>query len=222
MAVNREKTATVGYFAIQLAKLHGIEVATTCSPRNYNKVRQAAASHVFDYKDKHIIPRLRQHYRTSGMFLTQLEMTITAVKAMCSLDGVLCTFRPGKTHTQNIPSHIKVADVFVLKAFPTAHTYRGKVHWLVSIASINLRTCVSRRSEGSLRKNYFIFQITMGDHRLSTEFHGRLESMLSDGSLKPPVIRDIGQVSPSAVQEAMELNRQGHISGEKLVLKCPY
>ena len=57
----------------------------------------------------------------------------------------------------------------------------------------------------------------MGDHNLSAEFHGQLEDLLNDGSLKPPPIRIIGQLSPSTVEEAMELNRQSRISGEKLV-----
>ena len=57
----------------------------------------------------------------------------------------------------------------------------------------------------------------MGDHNLSAEFHGQLESLLDSGSLKPPPIRTIGQLSTSTVEEAMELNRQGRISGEKLI-----
>ncbi|KAM0320585.1 hypothetical protein ACHAPQ_009925, partial [Fusarium lateritium] len=185
---------TVGYFAIQLAKLYNIEVATTCSPRNFEKVRQAGAAHVFDYNDedviakiKHALPNLRHVFDTIG----NESSSATAAKAISGTDGLLCTVRPGKANTQDVPSHIKVRDVFVFTAFLTEHTYRGKAYWPVK----------------------------MGDHTLSTELHGELQNLLQVGSLKPPPIRTIGQLSPSTVEEVMELNRQGRISGEKVVFK---
>ncbi|CAG7561094.1 unnamed protein product [Fusarium equiseti] len=183
---------TVGYFAIQLARLYNIEVATTCSPRNFEKVRQAGATHVFDYNDedviakiRHALPNLKRVFDTVG----NETSSATAARAISGKEGLLCTVRPGKANTQDVPSHVKVTEVFVFTAFPTEHNYRGKAHWPVKI----------------------------GDHNLSAEFHGQLEALLSDGSLKPPPIRTIGQLSPSTVEEAMELNRQGRISGEKLV-----
>ncbi|KAF4956246.1 hypothetical protein FSARC_11645 [Fusarium sarcochroum] len=185
---------TVGYFAIQLAKLYNIEVATTCSPRNFDKARQAGATHVFDYNDEEVIPKiktalpnLRHVFDTVG----NETSSATAAEAIDNPEGVLCTVRPGKTHTQNVPSHIKVTDVFVFTAFPTAHSYRGKAHWPVK----------------------------MEDHNLSAEFHGQLEVLLRNGSLQPSAVRVIGQLDPSTVEEAMDLNRQGRVSGEKLVFK---
>ncbi|KAH7196358.1 chaperonin 10-like protein [Fusarium flagelliforme] len=183
---------TVGYFAIQLAKLYNIEVITTCSPRNFEKVRQAGATHVFDYNDKDVIAKIKRALpNLNNVFDTVGNDTssATAAKAISGTEGLLCTVRPGKANTQDVPSHVKVTEVFVFTAFPTEHNYRGKAHWPVK----------------------------MGDHNLSAEFHGQLETLLGSGSLKPPPIRTIGQLSPSTVEEAMELNRQGRISGEKLV-----
>lgn len=59
----------------------------------------------------------------------------------------------------------------------------------------------------------------MNDHKLSADFHGQLKTLLGNGSLKPSPIRLIGQLSPSSVEKAMDLNRQGAISGEKLVFE---
>lgn len=59
----------------------------------------------------------------------------------------------------------------------------------------------------------------MGDHKLSSDFHGQLESLLGNGSLKPIPIRIVGQLSPSTVEEAMKANREGRISREKLVFE---
>ncbi|KAM5345640.1 hypothetical protein ACJ41O_011501 [Fusarium nematophilum] len=185
---------TVGYFAIQLAKLYNIEVATTCSARNFDKVRQAGATHVFDYADKDAISKIKAALPNLGHVFDTIgdaSSSATAAQAISRPEGVLCTVRPGKANTQDVPPHIKVTDVFVFTAFPTAHDYRGKVHWPVKMA----------------------------DHDLGAEFHGQLEGFLDNGSLKPSPVRIVGKLSPSAVEEAMELNRQGRISGEKLVFE---
>ncbi|CEI67675.1 unnamed protein product [Fusarium venenatum] len=185
---------TVGYYAIQLAKLYDIQVATTCSPRNFDKARRAGATHVFDYNDdeaiakiKAALPDLRHVFDTVGNEIS----SATAAKAIGNAEGVLCTVRPGKANTKDVPSHIKVTDVFVFTAFPTEHNYRGKAHWPVK----------------------------MEDHHLSAEFHSHLETWLSNGSLQPSPIRVIGQLSPSTVEDVMALNRKGYISGEKLVFE---
>ncbi|KAL5590311.1 hypothetical protein FOBRF1_013868 [Fusarium oxysporum] len=185
---------TVGYFAIQLAKLHNIEVATTCSPQNFDKMRQAGATHVFDYNDEEVVSKIRsalpnlQHvFDTVG----NETSSATAAKSISQPEGVLCTVRPGKANTQDVPSHIKVTDVFVFTAFPTEHSYRGKAHWPVK----------------------------MNDHKLSADFHGQLETLLGNGTLKPSPVRLMGQLSPSTVDKAMDLNRQGSVSGEKLVFE---
>lgn len=128
-------TATVGFFAIQLAKLYGIEVATTCSPRNFNKIRDAGATYVYDYNDKDVIsklasalPNVQHAFDTIGNETSSANVA----KAMASTGGTLCTVRPGKANTQDVPSHVKVTDVFVFTAFPTEHSYRGKAYWPVS------------------------------------------------------------------------------------------
>ncbi|KAF5981205.1 hypothetical protein FBULB1_4873 [Fusarium bulbicola] len=208
LAISSEKTATktplliwggnttVGYFAIQIAKLYNIEVATTCSPRNFDKMRQAGATHVFDYSDEEAVskiqsavPNLQHVFDTVG----NETSSATAAMSVSQTAGVLCTVRPGKANTQDVPSHIKVTDVFVFTAFPTEHSYRGKAHWPASVK--------------------------MSDHKLSADFHGQLETLLGNGSFKPSPVRRMGQLSPSMVEKAMGLNRQGAISGEKLVFE---
>ncbi|KAF4983369.1 hypothetical protein FZEAL_1221 [Fusarium zealandicum] len=206
LALSRERSTTktplliwggssaVGYFAIQLAKLYGFEVATTCSPCNFEQAKQAGAMHVFDYNDEEVIskiktalPNLQHVFDTIG----NATSSATAAQAAGKSDGILCTVRPGKANTQDVPSNIKVTDVFVFTAFPTPHSYRGVAHWPTN----------------------------MPNHELSAEFYDRLETMLSEGVLKPLPIRTIGQLSPSVVNEAMELNREGKVSGEKLIFE---
>jgi hypothetical protein len=59
----------------------------------------------------------------------------------------------------------------------------------------------------------------MGDHELSAEFHSAMEMWLHDGSIRPASIRSMGGLSPSTIEEAMNLNRDGCISGEKVVFR---
>ncbi|KAM0437836.1 hypothetical protein ACHAPT_002201 [Fusarium lateritium] len=187
-------STAVGQFAIQFAKLHNIEVATTCSPRNFKLAQNAGASHVFDYNDEQVISKIKtalpdlQHvFDTIG----NTTSSATGAQAISNAGGMLCTVRPGKANTENVPSSVKVTDVFVFTAFPTEHSYRGKAHWPVKMA----------------------------DHSLSAELHGQLEGLLGDGSLKPLPINIIGRLSPSTVEKAMRLNREGRISREKLVFE---
>ncbi|KAK1712205.1 uncharacterized protein BDZ83DRAFT_723700 [Colletotrichum acutatum] len=184
-------SSVVGYFAIQLAKLHGYPVATTCSPHNFDYVKNAGATHVFDYNDADVVMKLQTVVPTLSHIFDTIGNASSSAMAAAALHGragVLCTVRPGKANTEEVPSNIKVTDVFVFTAFPTAHTYRGLVHWPVS----------------------------MPNHLLSAELYERLPSLLESNAIKPPPVKLLGRLSPQTVNEAMELNRGGKISAEKL------
>jgi len=130
-------TAIVGYCAIQLAKLYGYTVATTCSPQNFDFVRSVGATHVFDYRDPEVAAKIKSTLPTLGhVFDTigSVDSSSTAASALNGGNGALCTVRPGKTNTQDVPKSVTVTDVFVFTAFPTPHTYRGTAHWPVSLA----------------------------------------------------------------------------------------
>ncbi|KAI3552170.1 hypothetical protein CABS01_06507 [Colletotrichum abscissum] len=184
-------SSVVGYFAIQLAKLHGYPVVTTCSPHNFDYVKNAGATCVFDYNDADVVAKLQTAAPTLSHVFDTIGNASSSAMAAAALNGrpgVLCTVRPGKANTEEVPSNIKVTDVFVFTAFPTAHTYRGLVHWPVS----------------------------MPNHLLSAELYERLPSLLERNAIKPPPVKVLGRLSPQAINEAMELNRAGKISAEKL------
>ncbi|KAJ0307426.1 hypothetical protein COL5a_000281 [Colletotrichum fioriniae] len=184
-------SSVVGYFAVQLAKLHGYPVAITCSPRNFDYVKNAGATHVFDYNDTDVVTKLQTALPTLSHIFDTIGNASSSATAAAALDGrpgVLCTVRPGKANTEEVPRNIKVTDVFVFTAFPTAHTYRELVHWPVS----------------------------MPNHLLSAEMYERLPGLLESNAIKPPPVKVLGRISPQSVNEAMKLNRDGKISAEKL------
>ncbi|KAM0585180.1 hypothetical protein ACHAP6_006577 [Verticillium nonalfalfae] len=159
-----------------MARLHGHAVITTCSPRNFELARRAGATHVFDYND----PEVTAKIRSAAPDLAHVFDTIgsatssaTACEAIDGRPGVLCTVRPGKANTGNVPQNVQVTDVF----------------------------------------------INMPDHELSVELYDQLPTLLAEGKLVPPAVKVVGELGPETVAEAMNLNRSGKISGEKLCFK---
>ncbi|KAH7140650.1 chaperonin 10-like protein [Dactylonectria macrodidyma] len=184
-------SSAVGYYAIQIARFHGIVVTTTCSPRNFEQAKEAGATHVFDYRDEDVVSKLQATIpRITHIFDTIGNATSSAIaaKAIGTGPGMLCTVRPGKANTQDVPPNIKVSDVFVFTAFPTPHTYRGSVHWPAHPEN----------------------------HRLSAELYDQLPELLGDGSLKPLQTTNLGDLSPITVKQAMDMNRAGQVSARKL------
>ncbi|KAG5657646.1 hypothetical protein KAF25_007679 [Fusarium avenaceum] len=184
-------SSIVGYFAIQLAKMHGYVVATTCSPRNFEYVREAGATHVFDYRDPEVASKIRTELPTLAYVfdtIGSVNSSSTAASALNESKGALCTVRPGRANTQDVPKTVKISDVFVFTAFPTPHSYRGTAHW----------------------------PVMMENHRLSAELYNELPRLLSDGLIKPPRVKTLGKLCPAVILEAMELNRSGKVSAEKL------
>lgn len=210
--------AIVGFFAIQLAKLHGYTVATTCSPQNFEHVKRAGATYVFDYNDHEVVTKLQKASPTLGhVFDTigSIDSSGTAAAAMNKSTGVLCTVRPGRIHTEGIAKSITVTDVFVFTAFPTPHTYRGTAHWPVSDQHFVLELHLLFQHVSAKMETY-LFKVMLENHNISAEMYNHLPRWLSDSLIFPPRVRTIGKLSPGTVLEAMQLNRVGAISAEKL------
>ena len=199
-------------FAIQLATLHGIVVATTCSTRNFEKAKNAGATYIFDYNDENTIQRIRQAMpQLSHVFDTigNASSSAIAARALNGQSGSLCTVRPGKANTEDVPEHVKVTDVFVFTAFPKPHTYRNSKHWPVSVSSLanNRRISLTWRCSP---------KVQMHNHTLSAELYSRLPTLIRDGLLRPALVKTMGELIPEAVEKAMAMSREGQISGHKL------
>lgn len=51
--------SAVGQYAIQFAKLCGLRVVTTASPKNFDLVKGIGADEVFDYRDEGVVEKIR-------------------------------------------------------------------------------------------------------------------------------------------------------------------
>jgi NADPH:quinone reductase-like Zn-dependent oxidoreductase len=129
----------VGAFAIQFAKMYGFNIVTTCSPRNFDIVKKHGAHHVFDYSDKDVVkkiaeavPDLAHAFDCIG---NSTSYTLSA-QTMGEKKGIMCTVRPGKQDTENVPKNVEITDVLVFTAFLKPHVYKGVFHWPVSVFRI--------------------------------------------------------------------------------------
>lgn len=113
-----------------------MKVVTTCSPKNNEAVKAHGASLVYDYRDPDVVskikkdvPDLKHTFDTIG----NLQSSTLSSQSMGDNKGNICTVRPGKAFTEDVPKHIQVTDVLVFTAFLKPHVYKEVYHWPVRI-----------------------------------------------------------------------------------------
>ncbi|KAF4970019.1 hypothetical protein FSARC_2836 [Fusarium sarcochroum] len=185
-------SSSVGLYAVQIARLHGLQVISTCSPKHHDLVKSYGATETFDYRDPQVIdkireaaPGLRYVFDTIG----NETSSKTASSAITHSDGVLCTVRPGKANTEGVAEGVKVTDVLVWTAFLKDHRY-GEYFWPAHKA----------------------------DHELATGFFEELPELLSSGKIKPNTPK-LDESGLDGVPRGFQEYRDGKISNYKIVYK---
>lgn len=64
-----------------------------------------------------------------------------------------------------------------------------------------------------------VVQTNPGDHALSRDMYSKIPAWIQRGELVPQRPKDMGVLSVKTLQDAMELNRKGKVSNEKLCFK---
>ncbi|KAF2120352.1 chaperonin 10-like protein [Lophiotrema nucula] len=182
-------SSSVGLYTIQLANLMGLQVITTCSPRNFELVESQGAHHVFDYSDKDIVakinevePNLKYVFDTIG----NETSSGLASQVITKEGGHLCTVRPGKANTSECTKQTKITDVLVWTAFLKDHSY-GDFHWPAN----------------------------KDDHELASELFENLPEWIEAGKVKP---NKVGlKKGLDALEEGFQEYRDGKINAYKIV-----
>lgn len=73
-------SSATGTAAIQLLKLAGFQVLTTCSPHNFDLVRGCGANTAFDYQDPDCISRIRQHSKNGLKYVLDCISTLASIR----------------------------------------------------------------------------------------------------------------------------------------------
>ncbi|KUJ06444.1 GroES-like protein [Mollisia scopiformis] len=185
-------SSTVGAYTIQIAAMHGFNIVTTCSTRNFDVVKKHGAKHVFDYNDPDVVAKIAEAAPDLAYAFDCIGNSISSVMSARAMGdkkgGVICTVRPGKAFTEDVPSNVTVTDVLVFTAFLKPHTYKKIYHWPTH----------------------------QEDHELSREMYSKIRGWIQEGKLTPQKPRDMGTLSVETLQRGMDLNRKGEVSNEKL------
>ncbi|KAH6880821.1 alcohol dehydrogenase class-3 [Thelonectria olida] len=185
-------TAT-GALAIQFAKLSGLDVYTTASPKNFEYVKTLGADGVFDYNSETVVEDIKQ--ATGGQLKHALDCISKeptariAVGALSDDGGVYTTLLP-------LPNDF--------------------------VSSINSNvTAKSTLAYTSIGEDFVFGQpvaANADDLSFAKKFWALAEGLLSDGKLKvhAPSVNEGGE-GLAGVLEGLSLVRDGKVSGKKLV-----
>jgi NADPH:quinone reductase-like Zn-dependent oxidoreductase len=135
-------------YAIQMARILGLNVVATCSPKNMNAVRNCGASVVFDYHDVDVESQIAGLAPPPAYALdtigsnTTLEITARLIEQN---RGTLCSVKPSAQNYDNLPASVTVTSVFVFTAFLKRHVYRKTYTWPVSSGYLFCLICTDLR-----------------------------------------------------------------------------
>ncbi|KAF7790270.1 hypothetical protein EIP86_001224 [Pleurotus ostreatoroseus] len=107
-------SSSVGMFAIQLAKLAGYQVITTCSPHNFDLVKALGADHVVNYREPAVVREIRDVTKNSLRkaldTISELPSQEITVKAMGSGTGTgkVITLLPVKPEVQSLRDDVNL------------------------------------------------------------------------------------------------------------------
>lgn len=182
-------TAT-GTLAIQLAKLSGLTVVTTCSPRNFALVRSLGADHVFDYSSPTVGADIRAV--TNG----ELEYVFDCISEGNS---------PAIAAEAIGPKGGKYGALLWVDKFP-----RDDVAVAVKLAYTAMGEAFTKFDTE--------WPANPEDLEFAAKFWSVAEELLAQGKLKPHPV-SLGEGGLEGVLVGMEDMRQGKVSGKKLVYK---
>ncbi|KAF9887094.1 hypothetical protein FE257_010588 [Aspergillus nanangensis] len=179
-------TAT-GTLAIQYAKLSGYKVLTTCSPPNFDLVKQLGADMVFDYRDPESAKAIRE-YTQDGLKLVLDTVSLKDTAAYC--DNAISTQGGDYVALTNVGiERENVRDRFTL-----AYTVFGEAFQFGGHS-------IPAKPE---------------DREFIQEFWSLSEKLLADGKVKVHSPK-VGANGLEGVLEGLRLMKEGKVSGEKLV-----
>lgn len=180
-----------GTMTIQLLRLCGFHVLTTCSPRNFDLVRQFGAHEMFDYKTPDCAAKIRAHCENS------LEIAIDCVSEDSTMKFCYEAIgRAGGQYTALNPFNYQLATRRVIEPdwILATRITGGASTWPAPYAS---------DPEPRLRE-------------LAVPIFAEIQRLLLEGKIQPHPVRAEGGGYEGLIK-GVDLIRKGGLSGQKLV-----
>jgi NADPH:quinone reductase-like Zn-dependent oxidoreductase len=184
-------SSATGMAGIQFAKLSGFTVITTCSPRNFEKVEEFGADHVFDYSSPTCAEDIRKLTNNKLEYAWDTISEGSAPK--------ICAEALGDS------GDLKYGAILSVKDFP-----RKDVKQTYSLGY----TVVGERFQWRTTS----FEAKPQDFEFGVKFTTIAEKLLADGKIRPPSkeVRDGGL---EAIFGGLDDLKEGRVSGTKIVYK---
>ncbi|KAH7227135.1 chaperonin 10-like protein [Fusarium redolens] len=185
-------TAT-GALAIQFAKLSGLRVLVTASPKHFDYVRDLGADAVFDYKSETLVEELRKYTGGHLKYVFDCISTEDTARKAVSVLGAGGSYSALRILPENV------------------------VAWIGERASYNMTLAYTAIGE-AFQFGPHTFPAKPEDAAFARDFWILAEGLLAEGKIrvhKPKVNTDGSGLA--AVLKGLDEVRNGTVSGEKLV-----
>lgn len=179
-------------FTIQLAKLAGYEVVTTCSPRSNDLVKGYGADAVYDYRDPKTMDAIIAAYPHLSLAFdgfSEGESNKFCCQAVAKNKGTVVSLNPMAKSTSKA---VTVTPILMYTLF-------GREFGLLQ--PIGPKFAASREDRAGLAK-----------------FYALLPGLVENGFLKSPPIQEQG-TGFDKIMRGLDLLRQGKVAGRKLVVR---
>ncbi|RAK98121.1 zinc-binding alcohol dehydrogenase family protein [Aspergillus ibericus CBS 121593] len=186
-----------GTLALQMLRHAGHHAIATCSPANFNLVKEKGAEAVFDYRSPTCVADIRGHTRNS------LRYVLDCISETSSMEFCYATIgRAGGLYTS-----LAVCSSRVKATRPTV-----KADWVFHPALFGREVAwpnpYNRVADPNMRET-------------ARELYGEAQLLLDQGLLRPHPI-EVQEGGFPAILDAIQRVRQKDVSGVKLVCAIPH
>ncbi|CAI4215816.1 unnamed protein product [Parascedosporium putredinis] len=186
-------SSSVGLIAIQLLKLCGYSVVTTCSPHNFDLVKKYGADAVFDYHSPTCAADIKAYTRNRLKRVIdpfgEAATTSLCYEAIGRAGGTYCA----------------------LEQYQESLCTRQTVHHQLVMGPAIL-------GRGVLLPEPYGIAPDPELHEWSKRFYRSLQTLIQDGTLKPLPIRVLEPAGFDTVLSGLEILKAKQVSGSKLVV----
>jgi NADPH:quinone reductase-like Zn-dependent oxidoreductase len=182
-------TSSVGQYAIQLAKLSGLQVVTTASKKNHQHILDMGADKVVDYHDSNWVAQVKEFTQDKLEYaldcISEGETTTNVGKCMSSNGGRIVTLLPIQP---NLPSNVTSEVTVVYTTFGREFTFGGTLHFAASAS----------------------------DHATAVKYTQLLPEFLEQGKIRPNRTKKCNG-GLEGIKDGFKYMSEGNTSAEKLV-----
>jgi NADPH:quinone reductase-like Zn-dependent oxidoreductase len=185
-------STSASLFAIQIAKMAGLRVITTCSPHSNDLVKSYGADEVYSYRDKSSIQKIKTAHPDLALAFDGFAgegSTEFCCNVVANKKGKVVSLDPmAKSSVKGVELETMIMYTVFGRAFQLVPPIGPK------------------------------FPVKAGDRAGLAKFYSILPKLVEEQKLKAPPIKLRG-TGFDKIEEGLELLKSGKVSGQKLVLE---